>query len=276
MGNWTTPALVSDHLLHTFQGALSFEDEPITLIGTTPSNLQNRLLTSGSETLKWCTLKEPEMSTEVMTGEVEQSLGQTNIVKGSVFVAHYQVLTFTYVETKDYIVDYSAGTIRRSSTSTMVSGATVYVYFLYWTPFTITTNYTIDYEAGTVTRVGSAIPDGGTIYIDYDVDAASIADSLIDAAILEAEDKILGRLSSAYTIASADQGLKTGATELSISIIAQSLSIYALQHESLSDSDQRAEEFRLLSIRLEAQAWRTLATFLDPTARSGPEKHPNI
>lgn len=276
MPYWTTPTLVKDHLLHVFTGALHFEDEEVKLVGTTPTALQHRRLSAGSEVVKWNIGKIPIEDTVTMTGTTPESLTYGNIVKGSVFVALHPILTTTYVEEKDYIVDYLKGTIQRTSTSTIISATTVYVWYLYSTLLILTTDYTIDYETGELTRVaGWGIPDGATVLIDYDVEMSTIADALIDAAIVEAEDKILLHLSASYTIASGDQGLKTGSMELAISIITQALAIYALQFPSLTDSDQRAEEFRQLSLRFENQAWRTLAPFLDPTARVGPVRKAN-
>lgn len=272
MPNWTTATLVKDHLLHAFQGSLHFEDEEVTLSGTTPSNLQNRLLSSASETVKWNIGKVPTEETVTMTDQTPETLSNSYIIKGSVFVSLHPVLDTTYVEQKDYIVAYDSSNIWRPSGSTIPNTTVVYVWYLYSTKFTITTDYLIDYKTGTLTRVaGGGIPNEATVLIDYDVDAASISDALIDAAILEAEDKILGRLSTSYGAASADQGLKTGATEFALSIILQALNIYVLQHEGISDADQRAEEFRNQSLKFENQAWRTLAPFLDPSARSRPQ-----
>lgn len=276
MPNWTNSALVKTHLLDAFEGSIHFEDLEVTLEGTTASDLPHRLLTPSSETVKWCIGVTPTEETPTLTDEDWSNLAQDDIVPGSVLVALHPILTNVYAEGEDFIVDYEGGRIRRATGSGIATPMPVYVWYLYFFAFTITTDYLIDYEAGTLTRAGGGgIPSGATILIDYNVAATDIASSLIDNAILQAEDKILGRLSSAYGAGSSDQGLKTGATELTLSIIAQALAIYQLQHETLDVPDDRAHQWRQLASNFENQAWQTLAPFLDPTPRRAPQSHPN-
>ena len=274
MPNWTSNTLVNNHLLNAFLGALQFQDEQVTLAGLTPSHLQNRLLATGTVLVKWCLCKIPEQEQKTLTGVVIQTLAHPLIVRGSVLVALHPILNQTYLENLDYIVDYEAGTIRRTSSSTIPSATSVYIWYLYFTPF-VAFDYNLDEDAATITRdPGGDIPDGATVFVDYEVTAADIASALIDQAIQEAEDKILLRLSPNYTAASTDQGLTTGATELSLSIIMEALATFALQHESLSDPQGRAQEFRSLASKREADAWATLAPFTTISARA-PTKQPN-
>lgn len=276
--SWTDRSIVKTHLQNAEVGSLHFEDEPVTLEGTTATALTHRLLTEDSETVKWCTLKLPVTDGPITLVDTDWSdLAHGNIVPDSVLVALDETLTQVYVREKDYIVDNEQGRIRRTETSSIPSPMDVMVYYLYDTPFGKTTDYTIDYDAGTLARVdGGDIPDGATVLVDYDVAAATISDALIDQAIVEAEDKILAYLSSDYGPSSDDQGLETGATELTLAIIAEAEAMEALQNEVLSGPDDRAAEWLKLTQKLETQAWRTLAPFLDPTARRGPVVRSNL
>jgi len=276
MPYWTTAPTVKTHLLYAFVGSIHFEDEEVTLVGTTPSELTHRLLSSGSQTVKWCIGTTPTHETPTLTDEAWSNLTENDIVPGSVLVAVHPILTQVYSEGEDYIIDYEGGRIRRATGSGIATPFVVNVWYLYNIAFTMITDYIIQFDAGTLTRVVTGgIPSGATVLVDYDLTASDVADALIDNAILQAEDKILGRLSSSYGPASVDQGLTTGATELALSIIAQSLAIYQLQHESLDVPDDRAHQWRQLATTLETQAWRTLAPYLDPSSRHAPDKRSN-
>ncbi len=276
--SWTNRTTVKTHLQDSEIGVLHHEDEPIILNGTTPAPLSHRLLTEDSETVKWCILNAPVADGPVTLSGVEWSdLAHSNIVPDSVVVTLDETLGLMYVQEKDFIVDAEQGRIRRTSSSSIPSETQVYVYYLYCALFQKTTDYAMDYDAGTIARVtDGAIPDGATVLVDYDVAAATVSDALVDEAIIEAEDKILAHLSSDYGPSSTDQGLKTGATELTLAIITEAKAMEALANITLSNPDDRAAEWLNLAQKLEAQAWRTLAPFLDPTARRSPAVRSNL
>ena len=94
------------------------------------------------------------------------------------------------------------------------------------------------------------------------------ADQLIGEAITEAESKILSRLKSGFTAESSDQGLITGATELTLSIICRGLATRALS-DGLPAAEGRARAWRLVAEEYERNAYATLRPFLNspmPTA----------
>jgi len=276
--SWTNRTTVKTHLQDAQTDILHFEDEPITLNGTTAAPLLHRLLTEDSETVKWCILNAPVSDGPItLTGTDWSQLAHANIVPDSVVVALDETLSQMYVAEKDYIIDGEQGRIRRTSSSSIPSQTEVYVHYLYCALFQKTTDYVIDYDAGTIARAANgAIPDGATVLADYDVAAATTSDALIDQAIVEAEDKILAHLSSDYNPSSTDQGLKTGATELALALIAEAKAMEALANITLSNPNNRAAEWLNLAQKLETQAWRTLAPFLDPTARRSSAVRSNL
>lgn len=267
--SWTDKTTVKTHFKNAETGCLHFENEPVTLESTTTASLLHRLLGEDSETVKWCTLKTPASDGPItLSGADWEDLTHSNIKPQTVLVSLNIMTSHMYVEEKDYIIDYEQGRIRRTSSSTIPDPTPVMVYYLYDTVFDKTDDYTIDYDAGTLTRVSDGdIPDGATVLVDYDVSMPNISDALIEQAITEAEDKILAHLSTDYGPSSTDQGLKTGATELTIAIVAEAEAMKALTCPELSDADNRAQQWMELSKQLELQAWRTLAPFLDPTVR---------
>ncbi len=276
--SWTNRTTVKTHFQDAETGILHIENESATLSGTDETVLSHRLLTEDSETVKWCTLKAPVADGLILLDGTDwENLAHSNILPYSVVVALNETLSTIYVDEKDYIIDREQGRIRRTASSSIPSQTNVMVYYLYDTPFVKTTDYTIDYDAGTLTRVDDGgIPDGATVKVDYDIAAVSLSDALIDQAIVEAEDKILTHLSTDYNASSPDQGLKTGATELAIAIIAEAKAMEALAHETLSNPNNRAEQWLELATKLERQAWRTLAPFLDPTARRSSVVRSNL
>jgi len=276
--SWTNRTTVKTHLQDAQTDIFHFEDEPITIEGTTPAPLSHRLLLEDSETVKWCILNAPVSDGPItLTGTDWSDLAHTNIAPDSVVVTLDETLSQTYMLEKDYIIDYEQGRIRRTSSSSIPSQTVVKVFYLYYAPFQKTTDYTMDYDAGTIARVtDGAIPDGATVLVDYDAAAATVSDALIDQAIVEAEDKILAHLSSDYGPSSTDQGLKTGATELALALVAEAKAMEALANVTLSNPDNRAAEWLKLAQKLETQAWRTLAPFLDPTARRSSVVRSNL
>jgi hypothetical protein len=276
--SWTNRTTVKTHLQDSQADTLHFENEPVTLEGLAATPLLHRLLTENSETVKWCALNAPTVDNSItLTGTDWSDLAHSNIVPDSVVVTLDERLSQMYVAEKDYIIDAEHGRIRRTSSSSIPTLTTVMVYYLYCTPFQKTTDYTIDHDAGTIARTADGlIPDGATVLVDYDVAAATVSDALIDAAILEAEDKILAHLSSDYGPSSTDQGLKTGATELTLAIVAEAKAMEALSNVTVSNPDNRAAEWLKLAQNLETQAWRTLAPFLYPTARRSPAVRSNL
>ena len=176
-----------------------------------------------------------------------------------------EALSTVYVEEQDYQVDYAGGRIRRLGSGAIPNNQPVLIYYSYYTLFTIHSDYTLDCAAGILTRVETgAIPDGATALVDYTVTAGTVEDDLIAEAITEAEDLILCSLSPDYNANSTNQGLKTGATELALSIICRAEAIEALSRRATTDIPGRAKEWQHLSRFYEQQAWETLAPFLLP------------
>ncbi len=192
------------------------------------------------------------------------------------FVAEDTFITTIYIECVDYTIDYPNGKIRRDASGSISDGGTVYVWYQYYTVHTKNTDYTINEETGTIARIdGGGIANGSRVWVDYELDMGSVVDSLMEQAIVEAEDKILTRLSSDYTVGSTDQGLKTGATELALSIITREMAAEAMRIYPSSKAAALSEQWRKLSIRFEQQAWKTLSMFLAAPVVRGARVYTN-
>jgi hypothetical protein len=262
--SWTDLNTVKTHLMQSEIATGTVEDEEHTLWGSDEVQLNTALITPDSETIKTIDLNEPyDQGGMVLSAHNWAAFDHSNIVPESVVVSSDIHRTTIYIEGTDYVLEYNAGKIRRVEGSSIPSGDTVYIWYLYYTEQVKDTDYVIDYETGTLSRIpGGSIADGGIVYVDYTTSASTIPDALISEAITEAEDKILSRLSDAYNASSTDQGLVTGATELTISIICNAKAMDIMNRLHNASADDLAGQWREMSNRYEIQAWKTLSRFL--------------
>jgi hypothetical protein len=210
------------------------------------------------------------MGAVTLTGTSWRSLSHANLVPDSAVVAGNLSLDTVYVEGTDYVMDYEQGKLKRVSGTAIPDGGTVYVWYFYYTVHVKDTDYQMDYNAGKLNRTAAgAIADGSTVYVDYTTSAGTVTDDLINEAITEAEDKILARLKDEYSGSSTDQGLKTGATELSLAIICNAKAMDMMLKSPSDEADGAANQWRAMSLRYDEQAWETLDRFLKSRSRRG-------
>lgn len=270
--SWTSLEIVRKHLQETAAAATAFEDEEHVLAGTAQEQLEHTSITLNSETVKSIDLGSPySVGSLSLTGTSWRKLPHENLVPNSVVAAGDQQLNTVYVEGTDYVILYGEGRIKRVAGSAIPDGGTVYVWYFYYTAHTRDVDYQIDYDSGKLNRIeGGGIADGATVFVDYSTAAGTVADNLILEAITEAEDKILARLKDEYNASSADQGLTTGATELALAIVCNGKAMDMMLKVPSDDVDGAAGQWRAMSQRFEAQAWATLDRFLKARSRRGP------
>jgi len=275
--SFTTLAIVRKHLLSTDVGSQTVENVPVTLEGENESTLPNQNLQQYSDTVKWDTTVLPlHEGPIVMSDNGKASLSVGDIVHGSVVLTLGETLSTVYAEEADYILDYATGGLRRVATGGIPNNQPVHVYYSKYSLFSSSTDYAIDYVRGTIhRRTGSAIPDKATVLVDYALPAGSVTDDLISQAIVEAEDLIVRSLSSDFNSSSSNQGLQTGSTLLTLSIVARDMTAENLARRATSDSGGRAKEWQNLSTLYEARAWETLRPFLESCPARSPERRAN-
>lgn len=267
--SWTDADTVRKHLQETSVAATVIENEEQVLYGTDEVQLAHKSITQDSEEVKTIDLASPYTAgAKILTGLNWTSLVHENLVPNSIVVTADQALDTVYIEGTDYVVSYEQGKLRRVTGTSIPDGGTVYVWYFYYTVHTRDTDYAIDYDSGTLNRIdGGAIADGSTVYVDYTTSAGTVADELINEAIIEAEDKILARLKDEYSSSSTDQGLTTGATELTLSIVCNAKAMDMMLKSPSDEADGAAEQWRAMSARYEEQAWETLDRFLKSRSR---------
>ncbi|HEX7344266.1 MAG TPA: hypothetical protein VF398_08375 [bacterium] len=269
--SWTTLATIRKHLQETTTPATVIEDETHVLTGTDQVQLEHASITSQSEEVKTVDLGSPySMGAVILSGTNWRNLSHANLVPDSAVVAGNLSLDTVYVEGTDYVMDYEQGKVKRVAGTAIPDGGTVYIWYFYYTVHVRDTDYQIDYNSGKLNRTAaSAVADGSTVYVDYTTSAGTVTDDLINEAITEAEDKILARLKDEYSSSSTDQGLKTGATELALSIICNAKAMDMMLKSPSDESDGAANQWRSMSLRYESQAWETLDRFLRSRSRRG-------
>jgi len=262
--SWTSSTIIKKHLQDSGIEVDTVTDEYHVLNGTDVEQLAHAYITTDSETVKTTDSATPYYDgSNKLSGTSWKSLDHAHIVPGSFVAASNTLLSTVYIEGVDFVVDYDAGKMKRVTGTSIPDEGTVYVWYQYYTVHAKDTDYSINYEAGTVVRLaGSGIADGSQVWVDYKISAVTLTDNLISQAIVEGEGKILDRLSSSYSASSTDQGLKTGATELALSIISRALAAEATRKYPSAQAASVADQWRRLSARFEEQAWKTLSKFL--------------
>ncbi len=269
--SWTTVEIVRKHLLETANPEATVEDEQHVLTGTDAVTLANAAITTGSEEVKTIDLGSPySAGAQTLTGTAWSNLPHANLTPDSAVVTADLALDTVYIEGTDYVMDYELGKIKRVSGGAIPDGGTVYVWYFYYTVHQKDTDYTFDYDAGTLARFdGGAIADGSAVFVDYATSAGTVAEGLIEEAILEAEDKITARLAAGYPSDPVEQGIVTGATELALAIVCNAKAMDLMLKLPSDEADGAAAQWREMSRRYEAQAWSTLDRFLAARARRG-------
>lgn len=274
--SYTDNSTVQEHMLSLKKPVTVFETLPIEINNSGVGTLPHKAIVSESEKVKQIAVTEPVKQASVtMDDETWQALNDSDLVVNEVVVAYDDGLQTIYKLDQDYAVNWKDGKIRRISGGSISNGQNVVVYYMKYEVFEKNTDYTIDYAAGEIEReAGGDLQKDSRVWIDYETSVGEGADQLIDSAITEAEDKIIARLSDDYDAQSQNQGLKTGSTELAVSIVCRGLASSALADGEPS-AEARSRGWRELSIMCENSAWITLQPFLAVPILEGSRKKTN-
>jgi hypothetical protein len=272
--SWTNSITVKKHLFDLDKLIVDYFDVKIKFGATGIADLPHKGLVSSSEKVKTLASFEPALDTGItLNGEIWSSLTYDNLQPDEIVLAVDDGLNTVYQLEKDYAVDFENGEVRRINGGSIGDGSTVNVYYMRYSVKVKGTDYIIDYDTGQVSvKSGGSLEADTEVWIDYQLSAASGADQLIDEAITEAEDRILANLKDEYDASSTEQGLKTGATELTMAIVCRGLATRALS-DGIASAEGRSRGWRDLSVQYELAAWRTLRPFLkSPQIAAGSKK----
>lgn len=263
---FTTLDTIRKHLVAANVPSQRIEGIRVTLNGITEVSLPHFNLFLDSALVKRLASDKATYETGVLlTDEDEISLANKYLLHNSVVIASDLALSSIFSEEYDFRVDSDAGTVRRMASGTIPNSFPAVIWYNYYEVFVAPGDFVLDYDAGTIRRAsGSTIPDGATILVDYTVAQGAAEDALIEQAIIEAEDMIVRSLREGYNSSSTDQGLKSGAAYLTLSIVARGMAALMLTRNTGSDANSRAREWQQLSDKWNAAAWNVLAPFINP------------
>jgi len=254
---WTTLAEVKRHIQAGTNTPTVISNEEMILEATTQSLLLHGKVDAESEAVKICRQIIPTSEGPlVLTSTVPQSLANPYIIPGTVVVAADALLATVYIENKDYVVNYTNGTVERCTTgSSIPSPGTIYIWYLKFSLLSRSTDYEIDNTAGAINRrVGGTIPDHATVFVDYSHSEGSVTDELIEQAIIEAEEYMALKLKGSVSTTQPDQTLKSAATYYALRAIACDQAYKTLQAERSSASDNIADIWMKLAEKYERMA----------------------
>lgn len=263
---FTDLATVRKHLVASNLPASNVENQRITLNETAHVTLPHANIQLYSERVKRVASDIPTRETGLLlVDEKDVPLANKDLVRDSVAVASDIALDAIFTEEQDYRVDLSVGVIQRMASGSIPNVFPVVVWYEHYDVYSSSSDYVIDYAAGTIRRaVSSSIPDGGTVLIDYSVAEGWAEDSLINQAIIEAQDIIERALREGYDGTSTQQGLKTGATYMTLSIVSRGMAALMLTRNIGADANSRAREWQQLCEKWSEAAWNVLAPFVNP------------
>lgn len=263
---FTDLATVRKHLVAASVPQQAFENTSVKLTGTTQVFLPHAHLLANSVIVKWLASDKPQRQASVfLVNEDDAALSHKHLERNSATVASDLALSSIFTEELDYRMDYPLGRVRRLAGGSIPNSFPVVVWYHRYELFDETTDFIVDYATGSLRRAtGSTIPDGATVLVDYTIAQGSAEDVLIEQAIIEAQDIIVRGLREGYTASSTDQGLKSGAIYLTLSIVSRGMSALMLTRNVGSDAYSRAREWQQLSDKWLAAAWNVLAPFVNP------------
>ncbi|NQU06617.1 MAG: hypothetical protein HQ568_11035 [Calditrichaeota bacterium] len=272
--SWTNSTTVKKHLFDLDKLTVNYADVKTKFGATGVAELPHKGLVSGSGKVKALASFEPVSDSGItLNGETWSDLTYENLQPDEIVLAVDEGLDTVYQLDKDYAVDFENGKVRRIDGGSIGDGSVVAVYYMRYSVKVKDTDYTIDYDNGQVSvKAGGSLEPDTDVWVDYQLSAASGADQLIDEAITEVEDKILANLKDEYDASSTEQGLKTGAVELTMAVVCRGLASRALS-DGKTSAEGRARGWRDLSVQYELAAWRSLRPFLkSPQIAAGSKK----
>lgn len=244
-GKWTDSDVIKAHLQGLDVTIPDVFDCRVILNGLNESQLPGTNIGENSEVVKIQRTETPDVTTIILTGSVE-TVVYPFLVKDELVVASDAIMTTVYVENRDYIVDYTSGTIRRASTgSTIVSGASVYVWYVAYEVTMKDIDYRVNYDDGTIRRIGgTTIPEGAEVFVDYRTGTETVTDALIERAIIEAETFMYDRLDNPEVIENAS--IVSAANYYALAIICLSMAIKELKTRTAT-ADTLSKQWRDLA-----------------------------
>lgn len=261
---FTSPDLVRAHIANATFGDAALRNVPVTLSGTTPTQLPHAGLLAESVIVKAQRSNTPTFESQSLTSGW-QILGHAQLIPGTVAVANNSSLGIVYIENVDFTVDHAGGRIRRIDTGSIANGQIVAIWYAHYHIYIEGDDFSVNLVSGQLTRKSAgAIADGQHVLVDYNVSLGTVGDATIDQAIAESGEAVLAIVSDAYHDSPAP-GMVIGATHMAVAQLARMRAAALLADGTINSSIARAA----------AQLWLDITTQYDRSARTFLSRYAN-
>ncbi len=247
--SYTSEVLLGQYLSEGGPVLKAVTDQTLILDGSEYDRFFNGSVQDGSVRVKSPQLGRAVRSSVSLTGG-SGTIAAAPLIPGSVLVASDSSLGTIYVENQDYIVDYPSGILTVKNGGQIAPQAAVVVWYRAYTLYTAGEDYSVREE---------------TVYIDYTPVAAAPDESLLRAAVLEANARI-EKLVDPDRSFGADSVLQSAATYLALAAVARSSAAGSLQTDP--SRDRTANAWLNLAAEYQEQSERLIKAFRAP--KSGP------
>jgi hypothetical protein len=262
---FTNVTIVSKHLAEFKRTLRSVENQIFHLSGEEFIELPHKGITQSSEIVKGKELNQPVYE-KVTLDDGQVSLNKSEIIPESVVVARDQSLSVIYNENIDYTVDYKSGLISRTENGGIVSGQEVSVWYFTYTVYARNNDYVFDYKSGKIKRLTEgAVENGQVVWIDYEIEAGSFSDDMIQQAVEEAHTYVEMQISEEF-LDSSDNILEVAETYIALDILARMKGLEVLQSEFVGSSQRSSvsTDYIMMGRSYREQADKILERYSNP------------
>ena len=216
--SYTTEDLVRNHLCAPGRLDTGIENQAIVLGESDWVRFYNGAVDSQNFRVKSPSGAPPVRESVTFTDSAA-ILAAAPIARGSVTVASDSSLGTRYDENVDFVIDYDAASIHVKPGGRLQSDSTVTVWYGTCTVYARNDDYTLDAETGRLRRLASgAIAPRETVYIDYVPLVSTHDESLIRAAVLEANSQVAAEVDPGRRFG-ADPVLQAAATCAALAVV---------------------------------------------------------
>ena len=216
--SYTNDEQVRQHLVFPFPVADPMREQQVVMTSEEYVSFYGGAVDEPSLVVK--SLQTNELTRTAVTLTSGQTmLGASLLVPGSVVVASDSSLGTIYVETVDYIIDYSNGSVTIKSGGQLSQGQVVTVWYLAYQKYQAGVDYDLRGSRGEIRALGVGdIAEGEIVWLDYSPLYVSFTDEIITNAVVAANGLIEREVDPERQFG-ADATLSTAATFLAVEIV---------------------------------------------------------
>ena len=267
---YTTIAQVRAHVLNTAPVRTDALEQPLVLVGTDWHSFYSGPVLAPSVVV--ASRQTDDLHRSIVTLlDGTASLPNPPLQSDSIVVASDSSLGHTYIENRDYCIDYQSGRLTRKADGEIAINQTVTVWYRNEHRYIRDTDFQADSPRGRLRRLsGGAIADGETVLLRYEPSYGAFPDDVIEQATAEANRLIEATIDPQKQFG-ADPVLSLAATYAALVTICRT----AASRDLVSGTglDRAATVWLNLADCYQRQSQELLTAFQPPPARPNPPRH---